>query len=196
MGIRLLLLVLTLAASGFVLEADTVTVNPGQFAQYTFVSNAPTFGCPPSATASTCDTLIVLVPFVSAPGNVTADLFNGSTLLGSFSGICCAIAFKSASSVYGSGSVVDFTSIQNGTIDGIVDVSSTQPFTFSTDTDLYPGYSNIYLGNATSAASTSESSYSATVTGVAVVPEPAQDAGITMLAFLACVGLRRFALQR
>ena len=191
MGNGLLLLGVAFAANCCLLTAGTVTIEPGEFAQYSFVSNVPAFGCPPTFDASTCDTLLVLVPFISPdPADVTADLFNGSTLLGSFSGICCSIDFKSSSSAYGLGTVVDFSSIEDGSIDGFVDVSSAVPFTISTDTNLYPGYSNIYVGYATGQFSTSESSNSATVTGINVVPEPAGSAAMAMLAFLACAGLR------
>jgi len=203
MSKRLLFLGLTLAVNCLLLRADTVTIDPGEFVQYTFVSNAPNFGCPSTYTAASCDTLLLLVPFIAPfPDDVTAELFNGSTLLGSFSGICCSIAFKSSSSAYGSGSIVNFTSIQNGSIDGIIDLSSTQPFTITTDTNLHPDDSYLYIGNATGYGSTSESSLSGGLTGATIepggtsVPEPTQDASLAMLAFFGCAGLRRFARKR
>jgi hypothetical protein len=187
------LLSLLLAANGCLLNAGTVTIDPGQFAQYTFVSNAPSFGCFPTfATASTCDTLLLLVPFVSPdPDNLTTELFNGSTLLDSYSSVCCTIAFRSPSSLFGYGSVVDFTSIQNGSIEGVIDVSSSQPFAISTDT-----VATLYLGNATSYCCTSDWSLSATLTGTYLTPEPPRDATITLLAFIACFGFRWFARRR
>ncbi len=169
------------------LDAGMITVDPGEIVQFTFSTDAETFGCPPSFTASDCDTLLLVAPFVSPlPDTVTAQLFDGSALLGTSSGMCCVVAFTTASSLYGSGDVVDFTSIQDGSIDGIIDLSSTQPFVLDTDIGA-----TLDLGHATGVGATSSRSASATLTGVSIVPEPSQDAGITTLVFLALLGLQR-----
>jgi len=189
MAKSLLLLVLTLAASCSLLSAGTITINAGEIVQYTFTTDATSFGCPPAYTPTDCDTLLLEVPFTSPlPDDVTAELFNGSSLLGSFSGGCCLVAFESASSVYGFGSVVDFSSIQSGSFNGVIDLSSSQPFVLPTGSSA-----TVYLGHATSYFATSDSIYSATLTGESIVPEPSQDAGIAALVFLACIGVRHFA---
>ena len=57
--------------------------------------------------------------------NVTASLFNGNILLGTyFSASCCVPTFRSPSSLFQAGSATaDFTAIDAGITNGIIDVS-------------------------------------------------------------------------
>jgi hypothetical protein len=174
------------------LRAGTIEVSPGQVMQYTFTTDPETFGCPPALTASSCDTLVLSIPFVSpVPDTLTAQLFDGPSLLGSSSGNCCLVAFTSASSIYDLGTVVDFTSIQNGTIDGIIDVSSTQPFELDSD-----GVTTLSLAHANGFGSTAEDTLSATLTNSGIVPEPAQMPAFLAIVLFGAIGLRRLTARR
>ncbi len=106
--------------------ASSVTLNPGDRFQIDFSVN-------PSSCVLTCDTLLFSAdatggPFLEAEG--IGSLYNGSTLLGTVESInCCTTVFESSSSAWGLvgwyATVVDFTSIQDGTIQGIFDYSVT-----------------------------------------------------------------------
>src|SRR5258708_38985624 len=95
------------------------TLNAGDILQIGFSTTAPV--CPSGA----CD---VLELFPNEAGsffatNVTANLFNGNTLLGTyFAAICCAPSFRSPSSLFQAGSATaDFTAIDAGITTGIID---------------------------------------------------------------------------
>ena len=93
-----------------------------------------------------CDTLI-FVPAFTYPTSAritTARLFDSSTLLGTYEtdavcltlGACSALvpAFVTSESIYGlNAAVIDFTSILNGTIQGVLDIRFDMPIVFDPD---------------------------------------------------------------
>jgi hypothetical protein len=56
--------------------------------------------------------------------DVTVSLFDGPSLLGAYTNpVCCGGVFQTASSLFQGGTTVDFTSIDSGTIDGIMEMT-------------------------------------------------------------------------
>jgi hypothetical protein len=103
-------------------KATADTLNVGEILEVRFSTTAPV--CPNGA----CDVLWLSwtgpVGFFSAT-DFTANLFDGNSLLGTyFNTGCCFPTFQSPTSVFGAGSAtVDFTAINSGTINGILDMS-------------------------------------------------------------------------
>jgi len=96
------------------------TLNVGDILQIRFSTTAPV--CPNGA----CDVLeVVLTAYGSYNvSNLTVNLFDGSSLLGAYFNASGGFsAFQSSTSMFGAGSVVDFTAIDSGTINGIIDMS-------------------------------------------------------------------------
>ncbi len=78
-----------------------------------------------SCPLGSCDTIFFSPSFTSAANTtqVNAQLFNGAQLLATYSSsnpaFCCTAGFESATSAFGiSGVLADFTTLQNGTIQG------------------------------------------------------------------------------
>lgn len=99
------------------------TLTPGEIAQYTFTTDPISSPCP-----GTCDTLFFSAGYTSLSGapTLTASLFDGTTLLGTFTSATFGEAtFLSSGSLLSNAAapVVDFTNILNGTIDGIIELS-------------------------------------------------------------------------
>lgn len=116
---RPLLLLLTISL--FTTIAGAATLFPGVTMQINFTTSSPS--CP----SGTCDALIIN-PDEQGAFNVNGSvfsLFNGTTLLGTSDDPCCFAIFRSSTSLSTQGTVVDFTSIDNGTIDGIIDFQIT-----------------------------------------------------------------------
>jgi len=97
-----------------------------------------------SAGGGPCNTLIFSLGFannVNDASITTAELFDSSTLLGTFQtyqtclrfGTCAGLvpSFVAGGSIYGLGSPeIDFTSILNGTIHGVLDITFNEPIDF------------------------------------------------------------------
>jgi hypothetical protein len=124
--------------------AATITLQPSDVLQLSFTTLAAP-DC--SAGGGPCDTLIFLLDFTNNVNDAsipTATLFDSSTLLGTFQtnqtclmlGTCSGLvpSFVTPGSIYGLGSpVIDFTSILNGTIHGVLDVKVNKPIDFDTN---------------------------------------------------------------
>lgn len=123
-GVRLSVVFSVLAVIALIAAtpaAHASTLNTGDILEIRFTVTAP------SCTGGPCDALLLL-PFEGGSyfaTDVTANLFNGATLLGTYSSAtCCAPSFRSSSSLFtGDAATVDFTSIDAGTINGILDMS-------------------------------------------------------------------------
>lgn len=102
-------------------KAIGATLNAGDVLEVRFTTTGPI--CP----SGPCDALELSLNESGAffDANVTADLFDGNTLLGSYFNIfCCVPRFRSPSSLFqAGGAVVDFTAIDSSTINGVIDVS-------------------------------------------------------------------------
>ena len=120
--------------------------------------------------SGTCDTLFPFIQtgpaFAGAPA--TTALYDGSTLLSSFSTGCCLFAFHTAASAFAIGGVADFTTILNGTIQGRVEYMIFDHFI--QDVDLSSAY--IILGHGTS-NSASDDVRANVVVSIVPVREPA-----------------------
>ena len=105
---------------GFAPNAVADVLTPGKVLQISFSTTGPV--CP----GGSCDVL-ELLPFESGSffaTNVTAKLFDGMTLLGTyFNPTCCAPVFHSPSSLFQEGTSVDFTAIDSGLSNGVLDMS-------------------------------------------------------------------------
>jgi hypothetical protein len=137
----LLVLVACLASRNA--RAD-ITLQPTDVLQISFTTLAAP-DC--SVGGGPCNTLIFLLDFtnnVNDASIATAELFDSSTLLGTFQtdqaclnlGTCSGLApsFAAAGSIFGLGSPeIDFTSILNGTIHGVLDVTVDKPIGFDPD---------------------------------------------------------------
>ncbi|MGD1098262.1 MAG: FG-GAP-like repeat-containing protein [Bryobacteraceae bacterium] len=109
------------AALGLGPNAHGAQLNPGDTLEIRFTTTATV--CP----SGTCD---VLIGYVNEAGaynavNITAKLFNGNSLLGTYTNLsCCVPYFRSATSLFQDGSTtVDFTAINAGTIQGLLQIS-------------------------------------------------------------------------
>lgn len=136
-------IVIVLSLAGGV-GAHADTISPGEMIQFSFtLSGVPTCSDGP------CDTLL-MTPFggssifVGSP-ILNVQLFNGSTLLGSFTGVPVVASFVSASSLYtfDNPTVIDFSSILDGSIQGIVDYQLTGASI--TNTSLDPATAGSHL---------------------------------------------------
>ncbi len=178
------------------LPASTVVLSPGEIYQLTFTTNPIAYPCP----IGPCDTLFISPDYVGAPVGVTiqAQLYDGSTLLGTdLPGVCCAMAFVASGSLFNdlNAPVVDFTSIQNGTIQGIIDISVTGAALY----DFSVSGTGLALGHATGTGTLSIDSQSLTLTSAGLLtPEP-DSASLAALGFGALalgVAIRRTVYRR
>ena len=77
-----------------------------------------------------CDVLLVFIPFLSHPPDlaITAKLFDGSDLLGTYTSTTLLPSFTSPTSVFAFDSAnIDFTNVVNGTLDGVLDLTVSAP---------------------------------------------------------------------
>jgi hypothetical protein len=178
--------------TGFVAKAGLLL--PGEVAIYSFTTNPVIFPC-----SGGCDTLLLSnLASAASPSVFTARLFNGATLLGTNIGLCCVFGFVSATSLFtfGPPTVVDFTSILNGSIAGHIDV------TIDTGSvDLVQSGISLFLAHAINSSGTiGNSQPSATLTGMTIIsasPEPSSLAlGVLGSAFLLLLTNRRNQLCR
>ncbi len=114
-------IIVTSILIGSSLTARAATLYPTDTLQITFTTSAPS--CP----SGPCDALLVHVTEDGAFFNTAgiSSLFNGTSLLGTDSELsfCCNFTFRSASSLSAQGAIVDFTSIDNGSINGVIDIN-------------------------------------------------------------------------
>jgi hypothetical protein len=95
------------------------TLNADQILQIAFSTTSPV--CPDGA----CDVLLLDVNEAGSffATDVIANLYVGNTLLATYSSpSCCAPSFQSPSSLFDEGGTADFTAIDSGISDGIIDM--------------------------------------------------------------------------
>lgn len=111
----------TLAVFALAPAAFGSTLYAGDILEIQFSTSSPV--CPYGA----CDGLILYPQEQGAyfATDVTANLYDGTSLLGTyFSPSCCVPTFRSSNSLFQVGSAtVDFAAIDSGTIYGIIDMS-------------------------------------------------------------------------
>jgi len=101
-------------------KATADTLNAGDILEIRFSTTAPVCQLGP------CDALVLYDNAAGSNGatNLMVNLFDGNSLLGTDVNVfCCVAFFHSPTSVYGDGATVDFTAIDSGTINGIMDMS-------------------------------------------------------------------------
>jgi PEP-CTERM motif len=132
--------------------------------------------------------------FISGNGGrdfqgVTAQLFDGKNLLGTTTGTSTNPFFvwASSSSVFtlGSPTVIDFSSFQNGTINGLIVITSSTALQIPSLTNFFVGFDL----HATGSSSGSEVA-GVNITSVTVVPEPS-NLILVGTGFLAVMGAAR-----
>jgi len=117
-------------------HASPLVLNPGQDLEIAFTGPSPTCSGGP------CDTLQVeygsLSTAVPQPDFLSASgIFDGSTELGSEASVGISTLFVSALSSFPNPSIqIDFTSIDNGTIDGRIEVTAGAQITFDDPTTI------------------------------------------------------------
>jgi len=145
---------------------------PGDVLRVEFVTNPGSYPCLGGA----CD-LLVLMPGYSGAGwlgvtSIEARLYDGATLLGTLNTVPFVVAFESSTSLFDLGfPVVDFTSIDDGTIDGVIDFSVVG----GSDLDLELSQTYVRLGHSYGPGGGEYDSRSATVVSAEIigpVPEP------------------------
>jgi hypothetical protein len=169
------------------------TLSPGEVLHIAF-----TLTSPPNCTFGPCDTLIVNLDLTSVTGLglvTTAQLFNGSTLLGTFTGGGSgAPVFERPTSLFaGGGAVVDFSSIQNGTIHGTIDYSysaTNGSITF----DPNPALSQLILTHAIG-PNNGKGGFNIPIQSLNVVPEPST-LGLLLSGLTAVPALYRYRGRR
>lgn len=119
----LLLLACMLLFTG---SSQAATLNPGDVLRIEFTTNPAAFPCP----AGACDVLGLMLAFYTAatPGDHTMEalLFDGGTLLGTFLTEPALIAYREDGSLFGATyPVVSFTTINDGTIAGVIELRAT-----------------------------------------------------------------------
>jgi PEP-CTERM motif len=178
--------------------ADAITLQPTDILQISFTTLAAP-DC--SLAGGLCDTLIFNLGFtnnLNGTSIATARLFDSSTLLGTFEtsqaclnlGTCSPLvpSFVAPMSIYGLNSpVIDFTSILNGTIHGILDITLDKPIAFD------PGSSfNFFFVTHATARGTGMGGYFRGYDSVTVLTSAPEPASIMLLG----VGLASLAARR
>jgi hypothetical protein len=183
MRISLAAVLISVACLARPAAADTVTIQPGEILRVTFTTLAT-----PDCTVGPCDTLLFILVFtnnMNGASITTAGLFDSQTLLGTFEtsetclmlGTCSGLvpAFIAAGSIYGLGApVIDFTSILNGTIHGVLAVTLDKPIDF----DANSSFNSFFVTHATDRG-VGVGGYFKAFDSVTIVPEPPS---ITLLA--------------
>lgn len=165
---------------------SATTFNPGEIFQIDFTVHP--LWCPDGS----CDALL-FAPNYTGFSDVTpkALLYDGATLLGTDngSGGCCVAAFESSTSAYDVGAVADFTSIQNGTIQGVFDyfVAGGSLQAFDPSTSLFT------IGHADGPGDLSSDSLAFTINSETIIgaaPEPAPASLVPAILVFFCLAGR------
>ena len=138
----------SIVSSAFTPMAVGATLNPGDVLEVHFQTSNPS--CP----FGPCDALIFYPQEYGAffDADVTAKLFDGSRLLGTYYGVsCCVPTFHSPSSLFQEGAPIDFTSIDSGTINGVIDMSIATGYLTWPSPLRPPYFPNVVLGNGVAA---------------------------------------------
>ena len=145
--------------------ADTLIVPAGNTLQIAFTSNPVSVPCP----LGPCDVLGLFVVLSTPAPSVqfTTNLFSGTTLLGTTTDE----RFRSATSLFQLGTIIDFTALQ-GPFSGSFDVTTSE--TISVDTTL----TNVDLGHGVGPATFVFNPGTANVASIALVPGPIAGAGL------------------
>lgn len=177
MRIGRLVVALTIAAAMMVAArpASALPVLPGQ-------ALSVTFGFPgdPNSPIGEVDTLSFILNGTCSAGcgvpSAKVDLFNGATLLGTFSWTFSqpftTFAFTSQTSqfTFNAARIADFSSIANGSINGLFRITNTATGVFDFSVQNMPGAS---IGRANGTNGYVNGSPEPVITGQATVPEPA-----------------------
>lgn len=159
-------------------------LNTGNYFLVTFQVNQ--LNCP----LGSCDTIFFSPAFTSAPasaGTVSAQLLNGTQLLGTYStanpAFCCTAGFESANSAFGPyGVLADFTTLANGTIQG--------QFTYAV-TGVLDGFdptqSYFALGHATGPGGLTVSGDAFQITDEEIITKPIPEPATLLMTGLAGV---------
>lgn len=172
--------------------ASATTLNPGDIFKIDFSVN-PSL-CP----FGSCDTLLFSPDYSNfSSASPSALLYDGATLLGTDNviGECCSTAFESSSSAFDDlsmiAAVADFTSIQDGTIQGVLDYSVTGGSLQNFD----PATSLFTIGHSTGPGSLSSNPQAFTIESETIIAASPEPAGISLvpgiLAFLCILGRAR-----
>lgn len=159
-------------------------LNAGEVLEIHFSTSAPV--CP----FGECDTLVVYPNEQGAffATDMTANLYDGATLLGTyFNPSCCLPLFQSSSSVFTEGTTVDFTGMDSGTIDGILDIS------IATGSLTWPSAPTpqLLLGHATGTGLVWGGT-GLQITSVTILPVPEPSTLATLLGMLVLLVFRSF----
>lgn len=151
-SLRTTICVVTLAFLGWQTELTAATINPGEVLRVHFVFSGNFVLLP------TADVLLVSDPDVSGFAGAAVSLYNGNTLLGTVVNNTgtLGVRFKSATSQFNvsPNTIVDFGSINDGSIVGRIDISSasiltTLPGFLSTDLFRAPIQAGQWTGTST-----------------------------------------------
>jgi len=168
-------------------RATTISLMPGNTLRVNFSSDPTVAPCPDGP----CDVLtlnLVLIGTLPAAVLATVDFYDGTNLLGTSTGnLVVGPIFKSATSAYPFGTIVNFSALQ-GPFSGYFDVTS--PNALSIDATL----TNVLLGHALSGEIVNNPN-TTEITSIAVVPEPGYASAMSILLFCAAFG-RLFPLRR
>jgi hypothetical protein len=164
------LLFLLFAASSLAFSA---TLNPGDVFQVEFSIVDPA-ACP----NGTCNALIFSPDYLGFSGAApSAVLYNGGSVIGTLheTGTCCVAQFYSESGGFSSvpdyAALADFTSIQDGTIQGVLDYSVTG----GSLQDFDPATSLFTIGDSQAVGGVSSNSEAFTIESETIItptPEP------------------------
>jgi hypothetical protein len=178
-------------------EARATTLTPADVLSFQFTTNPANFG------AFTPDLLGLVFGGATASGSVTAEatLYDGQTVLGSYvMSLCCSTFFFKASSspyTFGNPTVVDFTSISNGSIQGLLTFHLLSGTLLNVDLTTPNDSSGLQLllgqANSSNGANFNLNWRTVTAVDVTAVPEPASLTllGIALLAAARRVGKRK-----
>jgi hypothetical protein len=178
LGILLFLFVLVLLFNTRVARSETLY--PGDTLEIQF-SVPSDLTCPDSTFTGTapCDVMELALTQDAgsySPSSLTAQLFDGPTLLGTdMVDTCCIADFVSSTSLFSARNppVVDFTGIGDGTIDGIIDLSIADGWVNFSESDAVPQF---FVGHAVDLGAIVTNSFSnvniTSVTLISPVPEP------------------------
>ena len=162
------------------------TLNAGDVLQVHFTTLNP--ACP----SGPCDTLI-FYPLESGSyfaTGATAELFDGTSLLGTYyAATCCVPVFRSPSSQFLDAATIDFTGIDAGTINGVIDLSIATGYLTWPSPPTVPQI-DLEIGHATGPGGVLLGT-GLQVTDIEILPTPEPSAMVSLLAGLGFLFARR-----